>query len=143
MTPVPEPVEVPADELGAAEQRMRELAADWGDAGDLQAFAGREPYWTCARHAAVLLAEYERRGQMLDAWHHDAPAALAWSERQAAEIARLGADLARALPVVEAAGAVAAEWPRLASSVVDGLDHNFVAALNALAYEVRKSGGQR
>jgi hypothetical protein len=54
-------------ELAAAEERLRDLAARWEAAGDLQAFAGREPFWTCAQHAAVLLPEYDRLRAVADA----------------------------------------------------------------------------
>lgn len=68
MTAVPVPG-VPAGrpDPDLAEREMRKFAAHWESAGDLQAFADSEPYWRCAKHAAALLAEYQRRGRVVQA----------------------------------------------------------------------------
>lgn len=110
MTPAPEPVGVPADELAGAEDRIRHQIARLPDSDAV----------TVEKvHLRLLLREYDRRDEMCDVFE------ARWNEARA--------DLARALPVVEAAGALVEKWERWCPSAPP---IEFARLLDALARAV-------
>jgi hypothetical protein len=104
--PAPEPVEVEADELAAAERRIRIRLRTQHD--------GPRSVMDDVR---MVLAEYDRmRAELVvltrqaDASEHAANSFYAHAAAMELQRDQARADLSRALPVVEAAGAVVEKW---------------------------------
>lgn len=161
-TPAPEPVEAAAAELAAAEEkvrlygqyysgkvkvrhcdvervmaeydRMRAVLADPTDEDYRLIYqaldcadTGNAGHWPTA---AGILADEVRRLRVLMRECLGATCSLT-------EFDRVSADLSRALPVVEAAGALVEQWTEIDVHTVRHMDAGFAKRLDALARSVR------
>lgn len=114
-----------SDELAAAEEKVRAIVESTPVPGGF---------------LDVYVEEYDRRGRELARTDKGWARALDEVDKMDACVARLKADLARALPVVEAAEALVEEARRLSPverDAVDDVSPALLVAVIALAVEIR------